>query len=153
MFIFVETIKISELMKKFILSVVLSFISFVSVGQEDTSVVDLSILFPKLFSGCKDSVVTNTKNFFIPLSNDYEAIEHFKDAVSATYSKGIYEVGVLQLNRTTKFVSDVWVEITDGENVIVLPLCEINQAYESGILFSEYVKVFDFMYEITKGFN
>lgn len=132
-------------MKKFILSVVLSFISFVSVGQEDTSVVDLSILFPKLFSGCKDSVVTNTKNFFIPLSNDYEAIVYFNDAVSATYSKGIYEVGVIDWNTTTKFVSNVWVEVTDGENLIILPLCEINQAYESGVLFSEYEKVFDYI--------
>jgi hypothetical protein len=130
-------------MKKFILSVVLSFVSFVGFSQEDTSVVDLSILFPKLFSGCKDSVVTNTKNFFIPLSTDYEAIGFFNDAVSATYSKGIYEVGVINWNTTTKFVSDVWVEVTDGENLIILPLCEINQAYESGVLFSEYEKVFN----------
>jgi hypothetical protein len=135
----------------FILSITL--ISFMGFSQEDTSVVDLSILFPKLFPGCKDSVVTNTKNFFIPLSNDYEAIGFFKDAVSATYSKGIYQAGVLDLNRTTKFVSDVWVEVADGENVIVLPLCEINQAYVKGVLFSEYEKVFDFLYEKTKEFE
>jgi hypothetical protein len=140
-------------MKKFILSVVLSFVSFVGFSQEDTSVVDLSILFPKLFSGCKDSVVTNTKNFFIPLSNDYEAVGFFKDAVSATYSKGIYEVGVIIFNFETKFVSNVWVEVTDGENIIELPLCEINQAYESGVLFSEYDKVFNFINEKTKKGN
>lgn len=137
--------------KIFILSITLT--SLVGFSQEDTSVVNLSILFPKLFSGCKDSVVTNTKNFFIPLSNDYEAIGYFKDAVSATYSKGIYEVGVIIFNFETKFVSDVWVEVTDGENVIVLPLCEINQAYVKGVLFSEYEKVFDFLYEKTKEFE
>ena len=135
----------------FILSITLT--SFMGFSQEDTSVVDLSILFPKLFSGCKDSSVVNTKKFFIPLSTDYEAIGFFKDAVSATFSKGIYQVGVIDLKRTTKFVSDVWVEITDGENVILLPLCEINQAYESGVLFSEYEKVFDFLYEKTKEFE
>ena len=102
------------------------FISFVGFSQEDTSVVDLSILFPKLFSGCKDSSVVNTKQFFIPLSTDYEAIGFFNDAVSATYSKGKYEVGVIDWNTTTKFVSNVWVEINDGENLIVMNLCEIN---------------------------
>ena len=127
----------------FILSITLT--SFFGYSQEDTSVVDLSILFPKLFSGCKDSSVVNTKQFFIPLSTDYEAIGFFNDAVSATYSKGKYEVGVIEWNTTTKFVSNVWVEITDGENLIVMPLCEINQAYESGVLFSEYEKVFDYI--------
>ncbi len=127
----------------FILSITLT--SFFGYSQEDTSVVDLSILFPKLFSGCKDSVVVNTKKFFIPLSTDYEAIGFFNDAVSATYSKGKYEVGVIEWNTTTKFVSNVWVEVTDGENLIVMPLCEINQAYESGVLFSEYEKVFDYI--------
>jgi hypothetical protein len=127
----------------FILSITL--ISFMGFSQEDTSVVDLSILFPKLFSGCNDSSVVNTKKFFIPLSTDYEAIGFFNDAVSATYSKGKYEVGVIEWNTTTKFVSNVWVEVTDGENLIVMPLCEINQAYESGVLFSEYEKVFDYI--------
>jgi hypothetical protein len=140
-------------MVKKIFIVAISFISFMGFSQEDTSVVDLSILFPKLFSGCKDSVVVNTKKFFIPLSNDYEAIGFFKDAVSATYSKGVYQAGVLDLNRTTKFVSDVWVEVADGENVIVLPLCEINQAYVKGVLFSEYEKVFDFLYKKTKEYE
>jgi hypothetical protein len=134
-----------EVMKKVILSIALSFISFTGFSQEDTSVVDLSILFPKLFSGCKDSSVVNTKKFFIPLSTGYEAIGFFNDAVSATYSKGKYEVGVIEWNTTTKFVSDIWVEVTDGENIIILPLCEINQAYESGVLFSEYEKVFDYI--------
>ena len=127
----------------FILSITLT--SFVGFSQEDTTVVDLSILFPKLFSGCKDSSVVKTKQFFFPLSTDYEAIGFFNDAVSATYSKGIYEVGVIDWNTTTKFVSNVWVEVTDGENLIVMPLCEINQAYESGVLFSEYEKVFDYI--------
>ena len=132
-------------MVKKIFIVAISFISFVGFSQEDTSVVDLSILFPKLFSGCKDSSVVNTKQFFIPLSTDNEAIGFFNDAVSATYSKGKYEVGVIEWNTTTKFVSNVWVEVTDGENLIILPLCEINQAYESGVLFSEYEKVFDYI--------
>lgn len=132
-------------MKNLILFITLSFISFVGFSQEDTSVVDLSILFPKLFSGCKDSSVVNTKQFFIPLSTDNEAIGFFNDAVSATYSKGKYEVGVIDWNTTTKFVSNVWVEVTDGENLIVMPLCEINQAYESGVLFFEYEKVFDYI--------
>jgi hypothetical protein len=140
-------------MVKKIFIVAISLTSFVGYSQEDTSVVDLSILFPKLFSGCKDSSAVNTKKFFIPLSTDYEAIGFFNDAVSATYSKGVYQAGVLDLNRTTKFVSDVWVEVADGENVIVLPLCEINQAYVNGVLFSEYEKVFDFLYEKTKEFE
>lgn len=137
-------------MKKFILSIVLSFVSFVGFSQEDTSVVDLSILFPKLFTGCKDSVVVNTKHFFIPISTDDEAITYFNDAISATYSYGKYQASVIIFNYNTKFVSNIWVEVTDGENVIVLPLCEINQAYESGILFSEYDKVFNFINEKTK---
>ena len=55
------------------------------------------------------------------------------------------KLGVVEWNTTTKFVSNVWVEITDGENLIVMPLCEINQAYESGVLLSEYEKVFDYI--------
>ena len=132
----------------FILSITLT--SFFGYSQEDTSVVDLSILFPKLFTGCKDSVVVNTKHFFIPISTDDEAITYFNDAISATYSYGKYQASVIIFNYNTKFVSNIWVEVTDGENVIVLPLCEINQAYESGILFSEYDKVFNFINEKTK---
>ena len=66
-------------MKKFILFAVLSFISFVGVAQEDTSVVDIRLLFQKLFSGCNDSVATSTKNFFIPLSTDLKSIGVFND--------------------------------------------------------------------------
>ena len=54
-------------------------------------------------------------------------------------------MGVIRWNTTTKYVSDIWVEVTDGENLIMLPLCEINQAFESGVLFSEYEKVFNYI--------
>jgi hypothetical protein len=140
-----KIIKILVVMKKFILFAVFSFISFVGVSQEDTSVVDIRLLFPKLFSGCNDSVVKSTKIFFIPLSTDLKSIGFFNDDVSATFSNGIYEVGVIRWNTTTKYVSDIWVEVTDGENLIMLPLCEINQAFESGVLFSEYEKVFNYI--------
>ena len=138
-------------MKNLILSLVMSFVSFVGFSQEDTSVIDLSIMFPKLWTGCTDLAVTNTKDFFIPLSSDYNHVRYFEEAVESTFSKGKFQAGVILLNDKTKFVTDVWVEVTDGENYIVLRLCEINQAYNEGVLFSEYEKVFDFFKKIQKG--
>jgi hypothetical protein len=132
-------------MVKKILIFVISFVSFVGFSQEDTSVIDLSKMFPKLWTGCTDIVVTNTKDFFIPLSSDYNAVRYFEEAVSSTFSKGKFLVGVVSLNDKTKFVTDVWVEVTDGDNQIILRLCEINQAYNEGVLFSEYEKAFDFL--------
>jgi hypothetical protein len=132
-------------MKNLILSLVLLFISFVGTSQEDTSVVDIRLLFPSFFSGCNDSVVSSTKKISIPLSTDIESIGYFYDDVYETFSDGIYEAGVIELNNTTKYISDVWVEVTDGKHFIFLSLCEINEAYESGVLFSEYEKVFNYI--------
>jgi hypothetical protein len=143
-------------MKNLILSLVLLFISFVGVSQEDTSVVDIRQLFPNFFSGCNDSVVSRTKKYFIPLSTDIESISNFNDDVYETFSNGIYEAMVIDLNTTTKYISNVWVEVTDGKHYIFLYLCEINQAYESGVLFSEYEKVFNYInnnYEKIGGYE
>jgi hypothetical protein len=140
-------------MKNLVLSLVMSFVSFVGFSQEDTSAIDLSIMFPKLWTGCTDIVVTNTKDFFIPLSSDYNGVRYFEEAVASTFSKGKFQAGVILLDDKTKFVTNVWVEVTDGENLIILRLCEINSAYNEGVVFSEYEKVFDFFKKIQKGQN
>jgi hypothetical protein len=143
-------------MKNLILSLVLLFISFVGTSQEDTSVVDIRLIFPSFFSGCNCSVVSSTKKFSIPLSTDIESIRYFNDDIYETFSDGIYEAMVIELNTTTKYISNVWVEVTDGKHYIFLYLCEINQAYESGVLFSEYEKVFNYInnnYEKIGGYE
>ena len=143
-------------MKNLILSLVLLFISFVVTSQEDTSVVDIRQVFPSFFSGCNCSVVSSKKKFTIPLSTDIESIRYFNDDIYETFSDGIYEAMVIDLNTTTKYISNVWVEVTDGKHYIFLYLCEINQAYESGVLFSEYEKVFNYInnnYEKIGGYE
>jgi hypothetical protein len=134
-------------MKRIVIGIALSLFSFGSFAQGDNTRIELDILFPTLFSDCDDSFVENEVNIIYPLSTDYNGILVFRDVVEAAYSNEKYIVVVDQFDNTTDLISDVWLQITDGDgyNLILVHLCKIHQAITQGILFTELDRVFDYI--------
>ena len=134
-------------MKNIAVSIFMVLVSVFGFGQEDTTRIEVDNLFPVLFSDCDDSFVENEVNIIFPLSTDHNGILVFRDVVEATYSNETYSVVVERFDITTDLISDVWVQIADGDGstLIIARLCKIHQAFTQGILFTELDSIFDFI--------
>jgi hypothetical protein len=104
-----------------------------------TNYADVSEL---LFGPCNGVIESCIYDYFIPLSSDSSAIEVFSCRIYDIYTTEKYQCYVLSYNKTDTFLSDVWVEVGDGSDSIVLPLCALERARQKGKLERELNKVF-----------
>lgn len=126
-------------MKNLILSFVLVFCSFIVFSQKDTNIIDLSIVSPTLFSSCDTSANSNCK---IPLSNDKNGIESFECHIQKKFSTDKYKAYVITYNSKTKYISDIWLEVSDGTDSVIMPFCSIVKIKNKKTLIKEYNKIF-----------
>lgn len=132
-------------MKNLIIYFVLVFCSFVGFSQKDTNIIDLSTISPVLFSPCDTSINLNYKNFKIPLSNDKNGIESFESTIQKEFSMDEYNAYVITYNSNTNYISDIWLEVGNGYDSIIIPFCSIIKIKNKEVLIKEYNKVFSFL--------
>jgi abortive infection bacteriophage resistance protein len=129
-------------MKNLIISFVFTFSSFVGFSQKDTNIIDLSVVSPALFSYCDSSINLDYKNFKIPQSNDKNGIELFEAAIQKEFSLDKYKAYVITYNGNTEYISDIWLEVGNGDDSVIIPFCSIIKIKNKKTLTEEYTKVF-----------
>lgn len=127
-------------MKKLIYSIAIIFSSFFSVSQIDTTTYDLGIISPILFLDCDDTLNVMSLN-----SNDIDAIYTM---VHSNYSVDEYIANILIYNEESNRISNIWVEISDGYNLITVKFCSLNLINDVTTLKSEYTKVFNYLKQL-----
>lgn len=130
-------------MKNFVFSLVMLFVSFVGVSQEDTSVIDFSKISPELFAIRDNTSKHISDEYVIPLSIDKENRDPFFSLISSIYSVDKYTVSVYDFDEKNTYITNILVEVSDGEYVIFLPLCNVESVYSSNKLKGEFDKVFN----------
>lgn len=130
-------------MKNFVFSLVMLFVSFVGFSQEDTSVIDFSKISPELFAISDNTSKHISDEYVIPLSIDKENRDPFFSLISSIYSVDKYTVSVYDFDEKNTYITNILVEVSDGEYVIFLPLCNVESVYSSNKLKEEFDKVFN----------
>ncbi|MCE2711521.1 MAG: hypothetical protein LW688_03170 [Cryomorphaceae bacterium] len=95
-----------------------------------------------LFAPCDSMIDNHIYEYFIPLSSDTEGIELFSKRIHDLYSMDEYEVFVLGYNQNSEYLSNVYTEVGNGLDSVIIPLCGLERTRQAGKLQKELSKVF-----------